>query len=170
MIITVNKEVRRGRLELERIQNQIKIEKDPLEDEHECFREGSKPDQHQIEENWVKVWKDWELEKEKIDKWKKSWKWDRQNCCDLEQEEMLSKEFQHNIENSATKLPTEREAWRNKCICIERQKLQTEIEREDCAREWESLNLNYRTETEDCLIADRRNERYWRWKDKTLLR
>jgi hypothetical protein len=72
MIITVNKEVRRGRLELERIQNQIKIEKDPLEDEHECFREGSKPDQHQIEENWVKVWKDWELEKEKIDKWKKS--------------------------------------------------------------------------------------------------
>jgi hypothetical protein len=39
MIITVNKEVRRGRLELERIPNEIKIEKDPLEDGHECFRE-----------------------------------------------------------------------------------------------------------------------------------
>ncbi len=45
-------------MELERIQNEIKIEKDPLEDEHECFREESKLDQHQVEENWVKVWKD----------------------------------------------------------------------------------------------------------------
>ncbi len=51
-------------MELERIQNEIKIEKDPLEDEHECFSEESKLDQYQIEENWVKVWKDWELENE----------------------------------------------------------------------------------------------------------
>ncbi len=35
-------------MELERIQNEIKIEKDPLEDEHECFEEESKLDQHQL--------------------------------------------------------------------------------------------------------------------------
>jgi hypothetical protein len=34
----------------------------------------------------------------------------RQNCCELEQEEMLSKEFQHNIENLAMKLPIKKEA------------------------------------------------------------
>ncbi len=50
----------------------VKIEKDPHENEHECLREESKLDQHQIEENQVKVQKDWELDKEKMDEWKKS--------------------------------------------------------------------------------------------------
>jgi hypothetical protein len=65
-----------GDLELKKIQN----EKDPLENEHECFREEIKLDQYKIEDNWVKVWKDWELEKEKMDEWKKKLK---MNCCEL---------------------------------------------------------------------------------------
>jgi len=161
-IVALNEEIGRDRLELDIVRKELQIEKEQIEVRHEHHRNLKELDQQQIEDEWAKVRKDWELVKENMEERKRVEDEIHGKCQQLEQQkEMLNKEFQQKICELENETSAERERLKKE-VHLERQKQQDEIEadREKAVQEREKAWME---------IAEERQDIAQQWEDLKVL-